>query len=65
MVFICYIGYIKIKNISDYENINSVNPLYLIIGEVDGYNEESNENKHLIFASIDKSKEVLAKYTEL
>ena len=37
---IYYIGYIKIKNISDYENINSVNPLYLIIGKVDGYNEE-------------------------
>ena len=34
---IYYIGYITIKSISDYEIINSVNPLYLIIGEVDGY----------------------------
>ena len=34
---IYYIGYITIKGISDYENINSVNPLYLIIGDVDGY----------------------------
>ena len=33
---IYYIGYITIKSISDYENINSVNPLYLIIGAVDG-----------------------------
>ena len=33
---IYYIGYITIKNICDYENINTVNPLYLIIGEVDG-----------------------------
>ena len=28
---IYYIGYITIKSISDYENINSLNPLYLII----------------------------------
>ena len=34
---IYYIGYITVKRISDYENINSINPLYLIIGEVDGY----------------------------
>ena len=33
---IYYIGYISIKGISDYENINSVNPLYLVIAEVDG-----------------------------
>ena len=32
---IYYIGYITIKSISDYENINSVNPLYLIIGDLD------------------------------
>ena len=36
-----YIGYITIKIISDYENINRVNPLYLIIGEVRGYIEEN------------------------
>ena len=34
---IYYTGYITIKSISDHENINSVNPLYLIIGETDGY----------------------------
>ena len=28
--------YITIKKISDYENIDTGNPLYLIIGEVDG-----------------------------
>ena len=28
---ICYIGYIIIKYISDYESINSVNPLYFFI----------------------------------
>ena len=60
-----YIGYITIKNISDYENIHSVNPLYLIIGEADGYIEEKNGNKYLTFASTGKSKEELEKYTEL
>ena len=51
------------KTISDFEDINSVNPLYLIIHEVDGYIEENNGNKYLAFASTDKSKKVLEKYT--
>ena len=59
---IYYIGYITIKSISDYENINSVNPLYLIIGDVDGYIEENNGNKYLTFASNDKNKKVLEKF---
>ena len=36
---IYYIGCITIKKIGDCENIYSVNPLYLIIGEVDGHIE--------------------------
>ena len=36
---IYYIGYITIKY-SDYVNIYSVNPLYFIIDEIDGYTEE-------------------------
>ena len=59
---IYYIRYITIKSISDYENIDSVNPLYLIIGKVDGYIEENSGNKHLTFASTDKNKKVLEKY---
>ena len=39
--------------------------MYLIINEVDGYIEESNENKYLVFVSTDKNKEVLEKYTKL
>ena len=35
-IVIYYIGYITIKSTSDYGNINSVNPLYLITGNVDG-----------------------------
>ena len=34
------IGCITIKKINDYENINSVNPLYLIIGKADEYIEK-------------------------
>ena len=37
------------KSISDYESINSVNPLYLIIGEIDGYIEKINGKLYLIF----------------
>ena len=36
---IYYIGYITIKY-SGYVNIYSVNPLYFIIDEIDGYTEE-------------------------
>ena len=45
----------------DYVNILSVNSLYLVIGEGDGYIEEKNGNKYLIFASTDRNKEVLTK----
>ena len=37
---IYYIGYIAIKKVDDYENIYSVNPFYLIFGELDGHIEE-------------------------
>ena len=56
---IYYIGYITIKSIGDYESIHSVNPLYLIIGKTDGCIEEKIGSKYLVFASIDKNKEVL------
>ena len=39
--------------------------MHFIIGEVDGYIEEKNGNKYLIFASTDENKEVLTKYTKL
>ena len=61
---IYYIGYITMKD-SDYVKINSVNPLYLIIDEVDGHFEEKNGNKYLILDSTDKNKELLIKYTKL
>ena len=47
------------------ENICSVNPLYLMIGEVIGNIEENNGNKYLVFDSSDENKKNSKKYTEL
>ena len=55
------IGYITIKKIDDYENIYSVNPLYLIIVDGSGYIEEKGVNKYLIFDSADENKQLLKK----
>ena len=62
---IYYIGYITIKKIDEYENIHSVNVLYLIIGEVDGHIEEKNGSKYLVFDSTNENIKVLKKYAEL
>ena len=43
-ISIYYIGYITIKD-SKYLNIHRVNPLYIIISEVDGSIEDKNGNK--------------------
>ena len=59
---IYYIGYVTIKKIADYNNINSVNPLYLMINEIIGHFDEKNENKYLFLDDIDENKEVLKKY---
>ena len=59
------IGYITIKKIDDCKNIYSVNPLYLRITHASGYIEEINENKYLIFDSIDENKELLKKYNNV
>ena len=48
-----------IKKIDDYENIYSVNPLYLRIDHASGCIEEKNGNKYLIFDSTDEDREVL------
>ena len=54
-----------IYDIKYFKNLDSANSLYLIFNNVDGYIEESNENKYLIFASTDKNKEALKNFTEL
>ena len=55
------IGYITIEKIDDYEDIYSVNPLYLITDHASGNIEE---NKYLVFNSMelhstDQNKELL------
>ena len=42
-------------------NIYSANPLYVIIGHVDGYIEEKNPSKYLVFDSPDENREVFKK----
>ena len=59
------IGYITIKKINDYENIYSINPLYLIIDHASGYIEEKEMNKYLVFDSTDENKELLKKYNDV
>ena len=58
---IYYFGYITIKKFdksSYYENIHSVNPLYLIIESATGYFKEEYGEKYLIPDPIDKYEEV-------
>ena len=55
---IYYIQYITMSDL-DYVNIRSVNPLYFIIDETDGYIEKSNGNKYLTLVSNDKNKNIL------
>ena len=51
---IYYIGYITVKG-SYYVKINSVNPLYFIISEADGYFKEKNGSKYLVFYSTNET----------
>ena len=57
---IYYIGYIMIKKFDDYENIQSVNPLYLIINSATGYFKEKNGEKHLILDLTEKHEELFS-----
>ena len=57
-----YIGYATFKEIANCNNINSVNPLYLMINEMIGHFEEKNKNKYLVLDDVDK---VSKKYEEV
>ena len=59
------IGYITIKKMDDCENISSVNPLHLRITHANGYIEEINGNKYLIFDSAYENKELLKRYSDV
>ena len=57
-----YIGYVTKK--PEY-SINSVNLLYLLIAELDGYIKEKEGNKYLNIALADSNSKVLKKYAEV
>ena len=56
----------KLLKIGNCNNIDSVNPLYLMINEMIGHFEcnsveEKNENKYLVLDDVDENKEVFKK----
>ena len=53
------------KEIANCSNINSVNPLYLMIDKMIGHFEEKNENKYLVSDDMDENKEASKKYKEV
>ena len=62
---IYYIGYVTVKKIANCNNINSVNPLYLMIDKMIGHFEEKSGNKYLVLDDVDENKEVSQKYEEV
>ena len=58
-ISIYYISYVTKK--PEY-NIDSVNPLYLLISELDGFIKENNGSKYLNIALTDSNNDVLIKY---
>ena len=50
--YLLHIGYVTKKN---EWNVNSVNPLYLMINRIDGFIEEKNVDKYLNIADTDRN----------
>ena len=59
------IGYVTKKKISDCMDMNSVSPLYLNITHSNGYIEEKDVHKYLVFDSTGENKELLKKYDDV
>ena len=59
---IYYIGYVDKK---PHWNVNSVNPLYLMINRIDGFIEEKDGDKYLNIADTDRNSEILKKYKDV
>ena len=64
-LYIYNIGYVTIKKIGYGYDINSVNPLYLLIDNANGYIEEINEDKYLVFVVTYENKELLKRYDDV
>ena len=56
---------LQLKRIGSGYDINSVNPLYLRIGNAYRYIEEINEYKYLVFDDTHKNKKILKKYNDV
>ena len=61
-ISIYYIGYVTKK--AEY-NIDSVNPLYLLINESDGFIEEKESSKYLNISLTYNNNDALVKYAEV
>ena len=61
-ISIYYIGYVTKK--SDY-SIDSVNPLYLLIGVLDGFIEEKEGSKYLNISLTNSNNDVLVKFAKV
>ena len=59
---IFYIGYVDKK--PDW-NVNSVNPLYLLINKIDGYFEKINGVKYLNIVDTVKNNDIFKKYDQI
>ena len=64
-IYYIYHTYVTVKKVGNCKNINSVNPLYLMIDEMIGHFEEKNENKYLVLDDVNENKEVSKKYEEV
>ena len=59
------IGYVTIKKIGYGYDINSVNPFYLRIDNANGYIEEINKDKYLVFDVTYENKKLLERYDDV
>ena len=46
------------KEIANCNNVNSVNPLYLMSDKINGHFEEKSGNKYLVLDNVNENKEV-------
>ena len=54
-----------LKKIANCYNVNSVNPLYLMIDKMICHFEEKSRNKYLVLDDVNENKEVSKKYEEV
>ena len=62
---IYHIGYVTVKKITNCNNINSINHLYLMNDKMIGHFEEKNRNKYLVLDDVNENKEVSQEYEEV